>query len=142
LIAKRRLHLVRALAVAVSGFPLASVLGVAPGVLLLTAALVWASGALLAICLVLGTLLVLVGLLLGLVAALVRRLTRAVPDNYFGVCSGYSAPESSPAALTPWLADQLDRFAGVEGPLEEQPPLTFGDLWRGPDPASAPVAGE
>jgi hypothetical protein len=44
-------------------------------------------------------------------------------------------------ALTPWLADQIDLFAGAATPIGERAPLTFGDLWRGP-PAATGIDGD
>lgn len=54
-----------------------------------------------------------------------------VPENGYGLCSGYADPMTNqPAALTNWLTDLLNHLAGKADP---QFPLTFGDLW-GPDP--------
>ena len=83
-------------------------------------------------------------LCLGAVAAvsfrLARLAVRAVPDNKFGVCSGASAKATGPPGLTPWLADLVDRAAGLSG----RGPLTFGHLWAGPDGnrADPPEEGE
>jgi predicted acylesterase/phospholipase RssA len=56
------------------------------------------------------------------------RLGRALPANYYGLCTGYRSDETvGPQPLTTWLADKLDQLAGKD-PSE---PLTFGDLWGG-----------
>lgn len=62
--------------------------------------------------------------------AMLYDLTRKVPANGFGLCSGMGGDE----ALTPWLHDLLQRLSGK--PKEE--PLTFGDLW-GDDPSRREV---
>ena len=86
--------------------------------------------------------LVVVGLVLAAAGALAlpglllaRQVRTRVPRNGFGLCSGNGADVGDPAgqrpALTPWLADLLNRLAGK---TREEGPLTFGDLWDlGPD---------
>jgi predicted acylesterase/phospholipase RssA len=64
--------------------------------------------------------------LASVVEALVHAL-RVLPANAFGVCSGMPAGDSDTPALTEWLADTIDAFAG-RGPSASAP-LTFGDLW-------------
>ncbi|MES1243057.1 MAG: hypothetical protein ABUT39_15690 [Acidobacteriota bacterium] len=65
------------------------------------------------------------GLIVAL-AALVRSALRAIQENAFGMCSGMPPyRKSQNPALTPWMADRLDEFAGKTG----GGPLTFGDLW-------------
>jgi predicted acylesterase/phospholipase RssA len=64
--------------------------------------------------------------------AFVLRAARAIPENCYGICSGMGSGGSP--ALTPWLAERLDRIAGKSGG-----PLTFGDLWGA---AGADGAGE
>jgi predicted acylesterase/phospholipase RssA len=71
-------------------------------------------------------------LIWGLVVALlsfVRSALRAVQENAFGLCSGMPAYQNTRnPALTPWMADQFDDFAGTAGRTGGAP-LTFGDLW-------------
>ncbi|HEX3130592.1 MAG TPA: hypothetical protein VH394_24855 [Thermoanaerobaculia bacterium] len=56
----------------------------------------------------------------------VRSALRAIQQNAFGMCSGMPPYEKAGhPALTPWMADRLDEFAGKTGGA----PLTFGDLW-------------
>jgi predicted acylesterase/phospholipase RssA len=74
-----------------------------------------------------GAALAVIGAAAGFGVAASRRLARAVPENYYGLCSGYTADERArPKPLTTWLADTLDELAGKDDPAE---PLTFGDLW-------------
>jgi len=117
-------------------------LGAVPGVLLLAAASVSAPAWAATVVGVLGLVVLVVGLLAGTVWVLGRVLLRDVPDNLYGLCSGMDGDgfEGSPA-LTPWLADLLDRAAGLRSAggggdggndLGPAGPLTFGHLWAGP----------
>jgi predicted acylesterase/phospholipase RssA len=83
-----------------------------------------------------GVLLALGGaVLLGLAHAL--RATRRVVANGFGICSGMpGAGARGRPALTPWLTWLIDDLAGRETE-DDSPPLTFGDLWNGPEAAPA-----
>lgn len=83
----------------------------------------------------LGGALAVLGAFSGAVAGCVLRISRTIPANGYGLCSGHSASKSRrwfglggrrPVALTDWLTDYLDTLAGR--PLDG-PPLTFGDLW-------------
>jgi hypothetical protein len=71
--------------------------------------------------------------LLSMACGFYFQLTREVPANFFGLCSGMYGARSSQAgqALTPWLTGYLNRLAGRE---ENAPPITFGDLWGTQDP--------
>ncbi|HYJ46232.1 MAG TPA: patatin-like phospholipase family protein, partial [Pyrinomonadaceae bacterium] len=57
---------------------------------------------------------------------LVRRVTRALPENNYGLVSGLLDPQGNDRhpPLTTWMADELDRLAGKD----RAHPLTFGDL--------------
>lgn len=117
----------RALALAgaaLRGYGIALLLGAAPGIVL--GALASQSGTASAIVgTALGAIVGLVGAGLGLLAGIVSA-ARAIPGNLYGLCSGNGGSD----ALTPWLADTIDDLAGRP---TAGPPLTFGDLWRGPD---------
>lgn len=71
---------------------------------------------------------------LGLLAAygirLVLLLTRDMPANDFGLCTGKTMPGATTEGLTDWLARTIDEVAGRDAGGE---PLTFEHLW-GPDP--------
>lgn len=117
---RRRMQAV--VATLLRGFPMAVALGTVPGAALAVVGVVAGGLA--------GWLLFASGLVLGVVGAgtalavgLARMLTRAVPANMFGICRGHPG-------LTDWLCDQIDAIAGL--PLDG-PPLTFGQLWAGPD---------
>jgi hypothetical protein len=71
----------------------------------------------------------LLGLLVGSVASLLLHARRAIPANHYGLCTGY-VPDADPPALTEWLAGELNAYAGL---ADRQLPLTFADLWTGPD---------
>jgi hypothetical protein len=118
---------------AARAFPLASVLGVVPGVAVLLVGIDagHVAGALLA---VLGVLLAVVGWLVAIGGRLYRVLTVSVPENLFGICRGLGTPGKP--GFTEWLDDAIDRTAGLS---DQQRPLLFGDLWTGQ--AIRPAAG-
>lgn len=132
-ITRRRGRPLRLVGSLIANFFVAALIGGALGAALIVVAAVEASGWLLAVALVGGTVLAVLGCALGITCALARRLTRDVADNAFGMCSGYSPEGQEPRALTPWLADSIDALAGASEPIgNDLPPLTFGDLWSGP----------
>jgi hypothetical protein len=59
-----------------------------------------------------GALLTVVGLLLGVILGLKRAVTKHLPDNNFGLCSGISQPGYKGPGFTDWLADLIDDTAG------------------------------
>jgi predicted acylesterase/phospholipase RssA len=109
---------------ALRSFPLAALLGLAPGVALVILAASTGSGALAVCAAGAGVVLALLGLAVALGLRLAVGLPRAVARNGFGLCSGLSPEGSGTRALTPWLAALVDDLAGTEGDA----PLTFGDL--------------
>jgi predicted acylesterase/phospholipase RssA len=118
---------------AVRGFPVGAIAGLLPGLILGVATVLGGEGFLLVWGLVCAVLLAVLGVAIGLVVAVAGRGIRAIPGNYFGLCSGYADEEAGgPAPLTTWLADTLDALAGKTGPE----PLTFGDLWGTSDPTA------
>jgi predicted acylesterase/phospholipase RssA len=123
----------RAAGVAVASHLPAFLLGAALGAAVLTTALLdgRADGfdAAVLLALVGGLVLLVLGGAIGVGLHMLRQLLRNVPDNDFGICSGYrGAKPGGAAALTPWLTALLNDTAGL--PAEE--PLTFGHLWAGP----------
>jgi predicted acylesterase/phospholipase RssA len=128
-------HLLRVLGAALRGFWLPTLLGALPGILLLVLALALASGWGLAIALVAALLVLVIGAALGLLVGILRTATRALPGNYFGLCTGMAEPETvQPQPLTIWLGELLERLAGRQ---PGSPPLTFGDLWGGDTPGAS-----
>lgn len=117
----------------VRGFPLAALLGALLGFVAAVLGVVF-GGAIWGLVLVLGLVVALVGAAAGLVWAAFRTLTRAVPANAFGICSGLSTDPVNNPAFTDWLADWLDRLAGRD---PAGPPLVYGQLWTGSDAVRA-----
>jgi predicted acylesterase/phospholipase RssA len=76
---------------------------------------------------VVGALLALLGAVAAVAVSMALQVTRAIPDNGFGLCSG-GPGSGSTQALTPWLDELLNETAG----LPRTEPLTFGHLWAGP----------
>ena len=79
------------------------------------------------VALIVGELLLLViGLILALVAAVARSVFLHIPANRYGMCSGMGTER----ALTPWLTGYLEEVAfGQKADANGGKPLTFGDLW-------------
>ncbi|HSB87987.1 MAG TPA: hypothetical protein VLD86_16860, partial [Ilumatobacteraceae bacterium] len=116
-------------------FPIACLLGVAPGV----AAIVLGarqSGGVGVVLVLLGVLAALIGLLVAVLLRAYLVLTRKVTANNFGICTGLRLADSTGPGFTDWLADKIDDLAGVSRPL------TFGQLWTGTDESKAVPPGE
>jgi hypothetical protein len=111
----------------VAAFPIAVLLGAAPGVVLVVAGALagaW-SGGLLVLC---GVLLAVVGVVIALLVRLWHKLTVDVPANMFGICRGLGTADGQ-RGFTEWLCDEIDATAGL--PARQH--LTFGQLWKAPD---------
>jgi predicted acylesterase/phospholipase RssA len=119
-------------------FPLFALLGALPGIAL--GVLAWlASANDLAVAIPVTVAAVVLALIGALAAALYRladAARRAIPANAYGICSGMRGNTDEPRpALTPWLEQLIDGLAGREVGAETAP-LTFADLWAGPDAES------
>ncbi len=73
---------------------------------------------------------ILVGCLTALIVSVINLifiLTRKVPENFIGLCSGRkdNLETEDFTVLTDWLNDRLNDIAGIKG---RSKPLTFGDL--------------
>lgn len=120
-----------------AGYPGAVVVGALPGVALtglaLAAAIAAGPAALIAAAAIAAVLaglpVIVLGIALAVAASLAHEATHAIPDNGFGLCSGMKGEGPGQKALTEWLTERLDAYAGLEG----KGPLTFGHLWRGPE---------
>ena len=98
--------------------------GALPGLLLIVLAAL-GRGPAMASGLIGGVLLLVIGVLLGLVVAVMRAAGRIAADD-FGMCSGMPGVDSGNApALTPWLHAKIHSLAGRG---EGAAPVTFGDL--------------
>jgi len=73
-----------------------------------------------------GVLLTFIGLAAGVILAINRTLTKRLPDNNYGLCSGIRQPGFRGDGFTDWLADLIDDIAGRDPSRHD--PLTFGDL--------------
>jgi hypothetical protein len=73
-----------------------------------------------------GILLGILGMFVGVLFGLKTTLTKHLPANNYGICSGIRQPGFRGPAFTDWLADVIDLTAGRD-PTRD-PPLTFGDL--------------
>jgi predicted acylesterase/phospholipase RssA len=130
----------RLLATALEQFLRWALLGLAPGAVMLAIGLAFAHGTARGMWIGAAIPLMLVGVLVGLVVGIYRVAAREIPANGFGLCSGMPAPSADVPSLTPWLDRLVEELAGRDP--DGQEPLTFGDLWRGPDEVGRPPGDE
>ncbi|HWT00929.1 MAG TPA: patatin-like phospholipase family protein [Pyrinomonadaceae bacterium] len=94
---------------------------------------------------VLLVLLALAGALVTVAAHLYLVLTKSVPKNFFGICTGRGKDPArrDETALTDWLTVNLNDLAGMDTGTDARP-LTFGDLWewRPGEPEPAPAGSK
>ena len=110
----------------IPNYPVALVLGALPG-LVLAVSSTHASGFARIWGILSAVLLILVGAAISAALSITRQIVRAVPDNFYGLCTGLgSSPNTEPQPLTAWLTELLNTLAGK---AREEGPLTFGDLW-------------
>ncbi len=74
--------------------------------------------------LVIGWLGMWIGRLATILATVYDQITKKVPDNYYGICTGHSAQPDG-TNLTDWLSEVIDNMAGLP---PQSSPLTFGQL--------------
>lgn len=123
------------LVAAMRRFPFGAILGALPGAALVVLAALSDDGALRWAALAAGILLVLIGVLGGVALAITHRVSHAIPDNMYGICSGNARPGATAPALTPWLTELIERCAGRAGVADA--PLTFGELAQAGGPELA-----
>ncbi len=130
----------RALLATARSFPFSLLAGALPGVAIVVLALI-GDGIAAVAGLVAGIVLAGVGAATAVAIRAVRLALRATAENGYGICSGMgsTSDDSDPEPLTAWLASLLQSCAG---PLPHEGPLTFGDLWAGPDDADPPGDAE
>ncbi|MBI1744350.1 patatin-like phospholipase family protein [Candidatus Acetothermia bacterium] len=129
---KRSLAVLKVLLSAIKNFPLHTLLGVLPGVVMsfLGFQLLQGSSTALALFLLLAVLFAVFGGFVGIAVGIYQAVAR-VPKNFYGLCTGRSESRSKTDALAFWLASYLDELAGMKN---SDKPLTFGDLWGTPNP--------
>lgn len=104
-----------------TGYPWVMIAAALPGLAGIVIGIVWAGGWAIA----LGAVLLVVLIMVAAAVAPIRGLTRDIPANGFGMCSGLAVGDRHPA-LTEWLSHKINTSAGLAA---NAPPLTFGQLW-------------
>jgi len=110
----------------VRSFPIALLVGAAPGVAALVVGLLQ-HGAARWVLIALSIVTIVLGVLMAALFRTYRVLTGKVTANNFGICTGLRLEGSKDPGFTDWLSDQIDALAGDHG----KAPLTFGQLWTG-----------
>ena len=123
----------------IAEFWLAILIGALPGATFVALALRDAHGAFQVLCIIVGILLITIGSLFTLMVNLLVLASHAIPENFYGLCSGMTddftdtggkPPPNRGKPLTFWLTEYLNAFVNRSA---AEPPLTFGELW-GKDP--------
>ena len=132
-IGTKRMKWLRVVLTAIYSFPLSAALGALPGLILLVLAYRSSQTGFSFYWTIACALLLTVGVSVLVTAyAVYRRAIKIIPENYYGICSGYAQPrDNAPQPLTTWLSQLINKAAGRP---ENGPPLTFGDLWGTRDP--------
>jgi hypothetical protein len=123
----------RLLASVIANFPLAAILAVLPGLLVICSSLLevrdaglsYAQGGLL----VVETLLTVTSAAVWLLIWFVYRSAKAISSNHFGLCTGMPGGTAGGVALTQWMHQYYNDLLGQV----ETDPITFGQLWRNPE---------
>ena len=103
-------------AAAAKNYPLASLLGLLPGAAVIAAGILAPGWTRIPI-FVAGVPLTIIGWASAMAIRLTSVLTRDVPANSFGICTGIGADPNRNPGFTDWLADKIDEAAGL--PLQE-----------------------
>jgi predicted acylesterase/phospholipase RssA len=113
----------------------AILLGAVPAIAFLSFAWFRSLGAFWLVCDIVGIFLLVTGVLLALGIHLLTVVTRALPQNFYGLCTGMTddfattdnnIPRGRGKPLTFWLTEYLNAFVGRTA---AEQPLTFGELW-------------
>jgi hypothetical protein len=111
---------------AVRYHPVAFLLSLLPGLLVILASIALADGWMLLVGIVAGLLLALVVAPIVVAAAVAKSALSSLDANNFGLCNGSTVAGAKTQGLTEFLADEIDRLAGRDPAKDD--PLTFGDL--------------
>lgn len=138
----------RVLGAGVLRFPISSLLGVLPGLVVAAAAIAQMRGLAAVFVMLVGVCVAAAGLLVALAWRSWRTVATGMigaKGNFFGFCTGMSSdpaddsatgPSAHGQALTVWLTKYLNEVAGLD---PDGPPLTFGQLWDPAQPAGTLV---
>ena len=109
-------------------------LGAAPGAFLVIATIAGANSPWSWLAALLAVTVSLVGLSVGALIAVLLGAGESLEANMYGIVSGSQAVDGR-ESLSDWLTDEIDTLAGVD---LRGSPLTFGDLWAGPEKRATP----
>jgi predicted acylesterase/phospholipase RssA len=122
----KRFKAIKILLAAIRNFIGWALIGAIPGLVFSYLAICCATGIFLGVSLVLGVILIILGPLIFVALGIYRKVTKAIPDNHYGLCRGFIEGPNNVPVLTPWLSRLINETAGI---APDGKPLTFGDLW-------------
>jgi predicted acylesterase/phospholipase RssA len=123
----KRFKPVRIVLAAIRNFIGWALIGAIPGLVFSYLAIYCATSIFFGVSLVVGVILIILGVVISVAIGLYRKVTRAMPENHYGLCRGFIEGPNNVPVLTPWLSRLINETAGMD---PDGKPLTFGDLWQ------------
>ncbi len=100
-------------------------IGSIPGLLLIYLSICCAKGVFFWVSLLCGVILFVLGAVILVALGFYRKVTKAIPENHYGLSRGLIEGPNKVQVLTPWLSRLINETAGMD---PDGRPLTFGDL--------------
>lgn len=122
----KRFKVVKIVLAAIRNFIIWALLGIIPGLVFTGLAIFCAQGFFRWVSVLGGVVLIITGLVIAVALGIYRQVTKAVPENHYGLCRGLTEDPGNTPVLTSWLSKLINETAGIAAAGK---PLTFGDLW-------------
>jgi predicted acylesterase/phospholipase RssA len=122
----KRFKPIKIVLAAIRNFIVWALIGALPGFVFSYLAICCAKGVFFAVSLVFGVILIILGVLILVAIGIYRKVTKAIPENHYGLSRGFVEGPNNVPVLTPWLSRLINETAGMDPDGE---PLTFGNLW-------------
>ena len=122
----KRFKFIKILLAAIRNFIVPALLGAIPGLVFTSLAIYYAAGFFLWASVLVGVILIILGVVIAVALGAYRKVTKAIPENHFGLCRGFTEDSNNVPVLTSWLSSLINETAGMD---PDARPLTFGDLW-------------
>jgi len=122
----KRFKTIKIVLAAIRNFSAWALLGAIPGFVFSYLAFCCAKGLFFGLSLVVGVILIILGVLISVAIGFYQKVTKAIPENHYGLCRGFVEGPNNVPVLTPWLSRLINETAGMD---PDGKPLTFGNLW-------------